>query len=280
MPNAKTLRSKMKLSRKYLYGIIAVSLLLYALAGFYGLRSIHYRISAHPETKALDVGAKPYASILHSDFIPPDREIRKTTILNTLIERYHYDSYLEIGQGHRDQNIDWITCRIKIGVDPNRILNAAYQMTSDEFFALNHNMFDLIFIDGLHEADQVERDIDHALDVLKENGTIVVHDCNPRTKELQTVPLPQGQAGWTGDVWKAWVRLRAKRSDLTMAVIDTDFGCGVIRRGSQKRIDLPEPLTYEELDKNRERLLNLENINVFLKELKAVLPEHDIPSGR
>jgi hypothetical protein len=268
----------MKISTKYLYAILATSLLLNAMAGLYGVRSIFSRVSAKPEAKTINEDAKPYSSILHSDSISPDHEIRKTTILNTLIERYNYHSYLEIGQGHRDQNFDWVNCIIKIGVDPNRILNAAYQMTSDEYFALNHDAFDLIFIDGLHHADQVERDIIHALQVLKENGTIVVHDCNPSTKQMQIVPLPQGQTAWTGDGWRAWVKLRATRPDLMMVVLDTDYGLGIIRRGSQNMIDLPEPLTYEELDKNRERLLNLVDVNSFLKELKARGPSHAIPA--
>jgi len=33
---------------------------------------------------------------------------------------------LEIGQGSREDNLDAIACKIKIGVDPNRQSNAAY----------------------------------------------------------------------------------------------------------------------------------------------------------
>jgi len=268
----------MKISNKYLYIILAISILLNVIAGFYGLRSAHSKVSAKQETTTVNEDPNSYSSILHYDSIPPDREIRKTAILNTLVERYSYQSYLEIGQGHRDQNFDWITCRIKIGVDPNRLLNAAYQMTSDEFFAMNKDTFDLIFIDGLHHADQVERDIINALKVLNDNGTIVVHDCNPGTREMQIVPLPAGQTTWTGDVWKAWVKLRATRPDLKMYVIDIEYGCGIIRIGSQRIIELPEGLNYEALDKNRQEFLNLVDVNFFLKDLKAELPSHGIKS--
>jgi hypothetical protein len=125
---------------------------------------------------------------------------------------------------------------------------------------------DLIFIDGLHHADQVMRDIIHSLQVLTENGTIVVHDCNPMNKEIQMVPRITG--GWTGDVWKAWVKLRATRDDLKMYVIDADSGCGVIRRGRQELVTLPESLTYEFLSDNRARILNLIDVNSFLDDLK------------
>lgn len=187
-------------------------------------------------------------------------------ILNTLVEKHKYQSYLEIGQGQRFANFDWINCRIKIGVDPDKTWCAAYQTTSDEFFAKNKESFDLIFIDGLHEADQVEKDILNALNVLNDNGTIVVHDCNPKTKEMQIVPRQVKY--WSGDVWKAWVKLRTSRPDLKMVVIDADRGLGVIRRGAQEIIKIPEPLTYEKLDKNRKEFLNLVDTNFFLKDLR------------
>ena len=42
--------------------------------------------------------------------------------------------------------------------------------------------FDVIFIDGLHLADQVEKDIDNALKFIKEDGFIILHDVNPPTE--------------------------------------------------------------------------------------------------
>lgn len=40
--------------------------------------------------------------------------------------------------------------------------------------------FDIVFVDGLHEWKQALRDVEHALAVLKPNGTIVVHDLSAR----------------------------------------------------------------------------------------------------
>jgi hypothetical protein len=140
-------------------------------------------------------------------------------------------------------------------------------MTSDQYFALHHDFMDLIFVDGLHHADQVERDIANSLNVLKRNGTIVVHDCNPTTEEMQIVP-GQSQQAWTGDVWKAWVKLRATRADLTMAVVNVDNGCGIIRRGGQETIAMPEQLTYPLFEINRAKWLNLISIEEFLRDLR------------
>ncbi len=58
-----------------------------------------------------------------------------------------------------------------------------------------------------------------------------------------------------------------ERDDLEMCVIDADMGLGVIRRGSQEKIELAE-LTYENFDKNREEWLNLTSLNQFVKPTK------------
>ncbi|WP_100612251.1 class I SAM-dependent methyltransferase [Confluentibacter lentus] len=60
-------------------------------------------------------------------------------------------------------------------------------MTSDEFFQKlsandilsNSIKFNVIFIDGLHLAQQADRDIKNAIKYIKNDGFIVVHDCNP-----------------------------------------------------------------------------------------------------
>ncbi len=224
---------------------------------------------AIPANSEVAPSPKPLSlSLLRIDPLPPRVRIRRSAILNTLVDKYGYQSYLEIGQGNREQNLDWIQCRIRVGVDPAPEVNAAFQMSSDEFFATNNDRFDLVFIDGLHHADQVERDIQNALDILNDKGSIVVHDCNPTEEEMQVHPPSGNIKAWTGDVWKAWARLRATRPDLTMWVVDTDVGCGVIRKGSQKTIEIPDPLTYAQLDTNRAEWLNLVSVQDFLNRLR------------
>ena len=135
------------------------------------------------------------------------------------------------------------------------------------FSPKNEDSFDLIFIDGLHLASQVERDMVNSLKFLNPNGTIVLRDCNPENESWQIVP--RQSYTWTGDVWKAWAKLRAKRSDLKMYVVDVDFGCGIIRKGRQDIIKIPVDLTYKLLDENRKEILGLVNIDFFLNDLKA-----------
>jgi hypothetical protein len=76
---------------------------------------------------------------------------------------------------------------------------------------------------------------------------------------------------WNGTVWKSFAKLRMTRPDLEMYVIDTDWGVGVIRNGSQElfpseNINIDE-LKYELLENNREELLNLIPVGKYKKIL-------------
>jgi predicted O-methyltransferase YrrM len=191
----------------------------------------------------------------------------RTDLLNQLVRTRGYRNYLEIGVRDRRQNFDKVQITgLKHGVDPAPQREVSHRMTSDAFFAQATDTYDLVFIDGLHLAEQVERDIANSLAHLSAAGAVVLHDCNPLTADAQTDDY-DGKKHWNGTVWKAWVKLRATRSDLSMRVIDIDEGCGIVERGSQSTIDLPSTefaqLTYESLDRDRTRLLNLVTADEF-----------------
>lgn len=180
----------------------------------------------------------------------------RTDLLNYLIDRHGYKTYLEIGV---DNGKNFHAVRVtggKVCVDPN--CPASYKMTSDKFFevAQGKYLFDLIFIDGLHEETQVIRDIENSLKLLSPNGTIVVHDCNPQQEKHQSEKRGDN-SHWNGTVWKGWVKVRSSHDDLTMTVLDMDEGCGIIQRGTQAKIQMPEFLDWAWFDRNRKHALNL-----------------------
>ena len=197
----------------------------------------------------------------------------RTELLNDLIQKIGAKSYLEIGI-HDGANFDAIVCANKVGVDPVSFPWKNPELiqvdTSDSFFARNAvfdtDGFDVIFIDGLHEADQVLRDIKNALKVLSKDGYIVCHDMNPVRKEHQTVPYNGGH--WNGDYWKAMVELRRTESELYTAVVDIDEGLGIITRNSACRpANITEELTYENLEANRKEWLNLISLSFFYTDV-------------
>ena len=62
----------------------------------------------------------------------------------------------------------------------------------------------MIFVDGLHEADQAVRDVLNALDFLRSTseGVVLMHDGRPVELNEGKVPRKSGAYFWTGDVWR------------------------------------------------------------------------------
>lgn len=185
----------------------------------------------------------------------------RTDIINHFISKYNLQSYLEIGT-YKKENFSKINCTKKSCVDPDPKTEPDFLMTSDNFFEQNIEKFDIIFIDGLHEAHQAYRDIQHSLACLNPKGIIICHDCNPMQPELTVGPedFTDGM-NWTGDVWKGFVRYRYE-SPYKCYVIDEDWGCGVINTNLQTDIEMPikldiNEMTWAVLDNNREQLLGL-----------------------
>jgi hypothetical protein len=146
-------------------------------------------------------------------------------LIQHFINKVNCKNYLEIGCD-RNQIWDHINVKNKFGVDPRRGGNI--RLTSDEFFEQNkdNNLFDVIFIDGLHTYDQVSKDVKNSLDCLNENGVIIIHDMLPRTEEMAD-PNIICSGSWLGDVYKLSFDL-ANRTDVLFKLILIDQGCGVL----------------------------------------------------
>lgn len=161
-----------------------------------------------------------------------------TDLLNYLVVKYGLTSYLEIGVQNPKNNFDKINVTLKHGVDPNPRARATHCMTSDEFFQivdLSCNTericccnYDLIFIDGLHHADQVERDFENSLKCLSPNGFIVLHDTCPESEHLTHVPRDK-RGRWLGDVYKFVIHLNRYEA-IDFCTLDFDNGCTVVWR--------------------------------------------------
>lgn len=187
----------------------------------------------------------------------------RTDIINSLIEKIKARTYLEIGVSS-GVNFDQIKCPFKIGIDPNPNSKATIQLSSDKFFLLNTQAFDIIFIDGLHHYKQVYRDIENSLRWLNPNGYIICHDMLPPSEEYQVVPPVQNL--WTGDCWKAWVQIRQDHDNLKMHTVDTDYGCGIISKGEEPRLKVYHELTWDTFSEHKQEWMNIISVDQF-KEL-------------
>ena len=151
------------------------------------------------------------------------KNIYRWDLIQHIIDKYSFKNYLEIGCD-KNQSFSRINVKNKVGVDP--VSGGTIRDTSDNFFKINKDKYDIIFIDGLHHYDQVSRDIKNSLEILNQNGFILIHDCLPRSIAHQAIPRYRGS--WNGDVWKSIVEMRTL-DNIETYTCQIDFGVGVIR---------------------------------------------------
>ncbi len=200
-------------------------------------------------------------------------------LIQHLIRLRNLESYLEIGVFNRDHNFNKINCLIKCCVDPDKNAQADFVGTSDDFFdgfkelgLVNHKVrrhihtFGLVFIDGLHHADQVKKDFENALSVLDDNGFIVMHDCNPHTE--QTTCIPRGrQREWTGDVYK-FASTLGEYDGIDFVTSIEDYGCACVWKSKNKIGSPIGEVTWQRFEKEKTKLLNLMPFNELIKYIE------------
>lgn len=194
--------------------------------------------------------------------------MNRVEIIQKLIDKIGATSYLELGVRNGDC-FNAINCETKVGVDPDTGSAATDKVDSDTFFRDLANRtveqnFGVIFIDGAHLSEQVSRDIENALAFLAEGGFIVMHDCLPPFKFAQEVPQLPEHDEWCGDVWKSFVKARQEKDGVEFFVVDCDYGCGVLKKGTQEKLNLEgQELTYENFVKNKEVWMNVRSTEWF-----------------
>ncbi len=199
---------------------------------------------------------------------------KRFDIVNALLDHTMDRRYLEIGVRDPSHCFQHVLARYKISVDPgfeSQVNLADVKLTSDDFFSqmqlgalsLETDRFDVIFIDGLHTAEQVYRDILNSLDILASTGFVVLHDCNPPThfhaRESYSEASPAAGV-WNGSTWKAIQRFRTERTE-RCAVVDSDFGVAIIA----KHLEAVDLLTsdvnpffeFATMNERRRHILNL-----------------------
>ncbi len=186
-------------------------------------------------------------------------------LIQYIIDKYTFENYLEIGCD-KDQSFSKIRIKNKVGVDP--ISGGTIRCTSNEFFLKNKSNFDIIFIDGLHHYNQVLTDINKSIDILNDNGFVLVHDCLPKSLAQQAVPRYRGY--WNGDVWKSIVQLRTQ-NNLDIITCQIDFGIAIIRKRTNKaKLDIGnvknfQNLKFKDYYYNYKKYMNIKSYSETIK---------------
>jgi hypothetical protein len=211
----------------------------------------------------------------------------RTEIINFLLSLFSGETtYLEIGVRNPDHNYNKIKATHKYSVDPGVEFEqnpVDFPVTSDTFFEqLDNNQilsknirFNVIFVDGLHLAEQVDKDIQNSLRYLTEDGFVVLHDCNPPTewhaREEYGYYLTPAIAYWNGTTWKAFVKWR-QNPTVNSCCVDTDWGVGILSKthpiGNSCEINNPfyEYKLFEENRVNHVNLISFWKLQEILKK--------------
>lgn len=231
--------------------------------------------------------SKPFLFAQESSVVEERKVPKRTDIINYLIDYLKRDiCYLEIGVRDPRANFSKIIAKQKYSVDPGfeqEVNQADFPFTSDVFFQKLQNgelftpqiQFDIIFIDGLHLAEQVDRDIQNSLKHLKTDGFLVLHDCNPpsewHARESYSHMLSPAQAKWNGTTWKAFLKWRHHK-ELYSCCVDTDWGVGIFSKthpiGKALTANFNPFFEFDSLDKNRKEWLNLVSFEQLVTSLK------------
>lgn len=154
------------------------------------------------------------------------------------------NKYLEVGvQGGHTFNA--VNIQYKVAVDPEFLFDYKsfesdkskfFKVTSDEYFSnlAGNEIFDLIFLDGLHEFPQTLRDFINALNHSHDKTIFILDDVYPndvysslvkdayRFRQMQNPDNKDGS--WHGDVYKALFFINDFFPGISWHTIDYGYG--------------------------------------------------------
>ena len=171
------------------------------------------------------------------------QEWNKAHLINHLAEVHGYRHYLELctySSGRRYDEIDrakFLTCsrlmyRCPDGFDDGLAIDyrSATLDIGECLAAISQEgrSFDIVLVDSWHEFEPSWRDLVEGFRLIPANGTLVVHDCLPPRPEIAVPKYIPDE--WCGVSYQAYVDFISQRHDLAACTVDTDYGCGVIRK--------------------------------------------------
>jgi len=93
--------------------------------------------------------------------------------------------------------------------------------------------YDIILVDLFHDYACSLRDLAGAFMLVEPGGFLVVHDCLPTSRAMAAPEYASGE--WCGVTYKAYLDFVCNRK-LDYRTVDTDYGCGVIRKPAPRDI--------------------------------------------
>jgi len=101
-------------------------------------------------------------------------------------------------------------------------------MSTDDFFKINQETFDVIFIDASHNFEQVKKDFNNVANILNNNGIIFLHDTDPMEKKYI-------QEGYCSDSYKMNRYLESLSEFNFITIPIAECGMSIVKRKQQDR---------------------------------------------
>lgn len=179
--------------------------------------------------------------------------MRYVEILRYLHETHRFRRYLEIGVA-TGASLGLSKASVVYGVDPDFNLRFPLEgnfvlrrTTSDRFFAeYAGEKFDFVFIDGLHVAEQVAKDVFNACRVLVPGGLIALHDTVPINRLVAA--RTQYTTVWTGDVFRALLPFVDEFPASVLTLLAPPAGLSLIKASPELLARLGAPLAPSRAD--------------------------------
>jgi len=177
----------------------------------------------------------------------------KNAIINYLGKKYDLKSVLEISStmtGHAHFGISTEIFPLKellVYLPPNMVIKQSRLDTNitplsyeTGIATLQGQKFDIVFLDPWHTFEQSKQDMENALQLVNDNGFIVIHDCCPHSKNY----IGKFSSGaWCDQTYEAFIDFKMKHPLLESIVVDVDYGCAVIKMNGARNVayQLPNP---------------------------------------
>lgn len=166
---------------------------------------------------------------------------RYSRLMTALTDLTDCQSYLELGisEGHHFYSVcQKVKKCVGVDITDDRLVKCGefHKMSTDDFFLMNENKFDIIFIDACHDFKNVQVDFENSLKVLNKYGIIVLDDTDPLKKEYIESSSVRGRPN-TGDAYKIVDYINEKYPDLNIVTLPILLkGMSIVTRKDDRRV--------------------------------------------
>jgi SAM-dependent methyltransferase len=207
--------------------------------------------------------------------------ITKGDIINRLIVQFGLKSFLEYNKIDGKNYFDQVVCDQKAiaylpeaaildAKNARRLLVLAGDFLPEKIVSLEQllekyadTQFDIIFIDPVHVRPAVDYALQALPRLLKPDGFLLMHDCNPEVEELTSRKRRPGE--WMGETYKALAVFHHHNPGRVVTVTE-DYGVGIIwNNGLVLDYPIHLDIDYAQFAAHREACIGILSYDKFLE---------------